>query len=138
MSFASNTRDMFRGAIKSRRIGQGNSGMHFSVISICRFRNAASVRSRLTRIRSATTGGRRASAFPFYFNFTFVIFMPSNVGCIVWLGFLVSHVSAQKLRHSFGNLYHACLTSIVAIDDKREIEWFLETPDHVVLIRRKN
>ena len=41
MSFASNTRDMFRGAIKSRRIGQGNSGMHFSVISICRFRNAA-------------------------------------------------------------------------------------------------
>ncbi len=72
------------------------------------------------------------------FNFTFVIFMPSSVGCIVWLGFLVSPVSAQKLRHSFGNLYHACLTSIVAIDDKREIEWFLETPDHVVLIRRKN
>jgi hypothetical protein len=38
MLSASNTRDMFRGAIKSRRIGEGNSDMHFSVISVCEFR----------------------------------------------------------------------------------------------------
>jgi hypothetical protein len=41
MLCASNTRDMFSGAIKSRRIGYGNSDMHFSVTSVCRFRNGA-------------------------------------------------------------------------------------------------
>jgi hypothetical protein len=49
MLFASNTRDIFRGAIKNRRAGQGDSGMHLSVISVCQFRASPSYLSRLTR-----------------------------------------------------------------------------------------
>jgi hypothetical protein len=51
---------------------------------------------------------------------------------------LVDRVARECFGHPPRDLHHASLAAVDAKDCKREVQWFLDRPDLVVLIGRKN